>query len=209
MAQVDDNRRLHVHIPTMKQFVERDVVVRADPVSAEASRQRYGDYLLSEGDAIGRVQGATAMAKRMLATDKVLASIAWLLRGERIVGTMGVVFRDRESLSVQMHRLADLVERVDADGMVFFAESWHVVLDSRTDMGGPVALLPSERANRSEAIWVIGITRDGRTAESETLFFRGTDGKIFFGPTGMVYGRSVKLMEPIVKKWQQLSGAER
>ena len=145
------------------------------------------------------------MAKRMLAVDKHLATVAWLLRDDRMVHMMPLFFPDQDSKRLLMRGLADLVERANANGVLLIAESWQALPELGEDLTDPTTRRASERPNRSEAIFVIGMTRDGRVAQCTTSLFRSIDGKISFGPSLVVHGGSVNMMRPIVSRWEQMS----
>jgi hypothetical protein len=207
MNQIDDSRRLHVEISTMTRLTEEIKILRSGDIPAEATRARYGD-MKTYGDAIQRVPHATDMAKRMLAIDKELATAAWLLRNNRIVDIFAMIVPDQDSKRVQMNHLADRVERADADGVVFIGESWYGLPASDGGIGDRDRKLSPKNRDRSECIWVVGITRDGRTAECITVFSRGKDGKILFGPSTMIPGGSVNMMLPVIRRWDQMKFRE-
>ncbi|WP_435589514.1 hypothetical protein [Micromonospora chalcea] len=204
MVQVDDNRRLHVDLAEMTQMREKLYVVQRGDIPFEVVRKRYGDFAMS-GDAIKRVPQAVAMGKRMLSLDKELLTSAWLLRGEQVVDMLSMVFIDQHSKIVQVHQLADRLERARADGLVFLTETW---LGAALEGGANAdheAVPPSKQPNRSEALWVTGATQDGRLRESLTIFFRGVDGQIFFGPTQYLRGGFVNALRPVFDRWRRMT----
>jgi hypothetical protein len=188
MAVADDRRRLHVDIGTMQQCGEHQAFIRRDEMLLALGRQRYGDFKTHAGDAIARVLYATGMAKRMLAADKSLATVAWLTRGEQVVDGMVLMCGDQAGLSDGIHRLANRVELTGADGILFHGEAWY-----------------GSEPERGEAIWVVGMTSDGRVAQSLTPFSRNADGDIIFGPPRHTRGGTLNMMEPITKAWRRMA----
>ncbi|WP_162959007.1 hypothetical protein [Micromonospora tulbaghiae] len=204
MIQVNDNRRLHVNLAEMTQMREKLHVVQRGDVPFEVVEKRYGDFTIS-GDAIKRVPQAVAMAKRILSVDKELLTSAWLLRGEQVIDGLSMVFSDQDSKLVQMHQLADRVDRARADGLVFLTETWLGAPLEGDASAGSNAVPPSKQPNRREALWVTGATQDGRLRESLTVFFRGIDGRIFFGPTQYLRGGSVNALRPVFERWRRMT----
>jgi hypothetical protein len=188
MAVVDDSRRLHVDIGSMTQRSEHKKFVRQDDALLAVGYQRYGDFKHHSGDAAARVLYATGMAKRMLAADKELATVAWLTRGEQVVDGMMLVCGDQAGLRDSIHRLADRVEFSGADGVLFHGEAWC-----------------GRDPNRDEAIWVIGMTSDGRVAQSLTSFTRNAKGDIIFGPPQHMRGGTVDMLEPVRRAWHRMA----
>jgi hypothetical protein len=204
MIAADDSRRLHVDVSSMREMVEGAVTIRRGDLPPEMVRQRYGDFKTPRGDAIARVLPATAMAKRMLAADKSLATLAWLIRADAVVDGMGLFFADDAGIRIGIHRLADRVGRTGADGVLLHAEAWWAPPADPAAGEGARPILPSKRPDRREAIWVIGITRDGRVAQSFTPFSRAADGTIQFGPLQFTGGGFVRMLEPIAQKWREM-----
>lgn len=60
----------------MMQRGEHQEFIRPDDALLALGRQRYGDFKRHSGDAVARVLYATGIAKRMLAVDKELATVA-------------------------------------------------------------------------------------------------------------------------------------
>jgi hypothetical protein len=206
MNQIDDNRRLHVG--TMTQLTEGIEVLRLDDIPAEVTRAKYGEVKVS-GDAIQRIPNATEMAQRMLAVDKGLATVAWLLRGQQTVDIFAMVMPDQNAKRVQMNRLADRVEYANADGVVFICESWYDLPRPATGVENRDSVPSHKRRNRGECICVAGITKDGRSAECITVFYRGRDGEIVFGPSTMTQSSSVNMLLPVIRRWHQMESRGR
>jgi hypothetical protein len=207
MHQIDDNRRLHVDLSTMTQLTEGMEILHLDDIPREVTQARYGEMAVS-GDAIARVPQVTEMVKRMLSVDKELATVAWLLRGPQTVDIFAMPMPNQSSKSVQMNRLADLVEQVSADGVVFICESWMDTADADLVVGDRDMKAASPPEERGECIWIIAVTKDGRSAESITVFTHGEDGEIVFGPTMVNLGGLPNMLIPVVRRWQQMESRD-
>lgn len=201
MYQIEDNRRLVVDLSTMTNYTEEMEILRAGDMPKEVTDSKYGQMTVS-GDAIERVPQVTEMAKRMMSVDKELSTVGWLLRGDRTVNIYAMPMPDRRSKLIQMNRLADLVEQSNADGVIFISESWLYPAEVGTERSPET---PSESRNRGECIWISAVTRDGRSAETITVFTRGKDGEIIFEPSIPIEGGQNNALQPIVRRWRQIS----
>ncbi len=202
MSQADRSRRLHVDVSSMMEKTEGYAVIRrTEGPPPEALRELYGSFKRLGGDAIAQVLPATGLAKRMLRVDKKLATAAWLIRDGELVDLMKLAFDDVAGTRIGIHRLADRVATKRADGVVLLSEAWWAppTGSSADDHGRPIP--PSERPDRGEAIWIVGITRDGRIRESLTRFTRDADGAIHFERPQFTDGRRVSMLEPIEQRW--------
>lgn len=150
MHQIDENRRLVVDLDTMTQYTEGIEILRDGDIPAEVTDEKYGRWTFS-GNAVERVPQVTEMAKRMLSVDKELATVAWLLRGEKPVRVFAVPMPDQRSKLIQMNRIADLIEQTNADGLVFVSESWFSPVPAEPT-GRRKAKPPAAPQNRGECI---------------------------------------------------------
>jgi hypothetical protein len=90
-------------------------------------------------------------------------------------------FGDDADRRAAMHRLADIVARAGADGVLILAEAWWAPptgTATADSAGRPIP--PSQRPDRGEAIWITGMTREGRIRQSLTRFSRAPNGTIHF-----------------------------
>lgn len=175
---------------------------RLDAVPREVTDAKYGPMRAS-GDAIARLPQVVEMTKTMLSVDKELVPVAWLIRGEHTVDVLGVPIPDQRSKSVQMNRVADQVEHLSADGLIFIVESWLDLADQDLEIGDRDMKVSHPHEERGEGIWITAITKDGRSAEAMTQFFRSEDGEITFGPSAFSNGRVPNMLLPIIRRWDQ------
>lgn len=203
MHKIDDNRRLVVDLSSMTKYTEEMEILHAGDIPREVTGAKYGKAAVS-GNAIERVPQVTEMAKRMLSVDKELATVAWLLRGAETAEIFALPMPDQRAKLIQMNRLADLVEQVNADGVVFIAESWIDFTMATAGAGDRSAKAIRPSQNRGECIWISAIMRDGQSAESITVFTRGKGGEIIFEPTAFGKDVQANALLPIVRRWEQI-----
>jgi hypothetical protein len=204
MSQAD-SRRLHVDVGSQMERVEGHAVIRrSNGPAPEVLRQRYGEFKTQHGDAIARVLPATGMAKRLLAVDKNLATVAWVIRDSAVVDGLAMVFDDDTDRRVAMHRLADLVARAGADGVLILTEAWWAPPTSTATDSAGRPIPPSQRPDRGEAIWITGMTREGRIRQSLTRFSRAPNGAIHFKRPEFTDGGPVGILEPIAQRWREM-----
>ena len=208
MTTADDSRRLHVDVGSMNEMAEGTEVIRCGDLPPDLLRQRYGTFKTPRGDAIAQVLPQTGMAKRMLATDKKLATMAWLIRNDAVVDGIGLYFANDAGIPVGIHRLADRISRSGADGILLHTEAWWAPPTGATADKADQPIQPSKRPDRREAIWVIGMTRDGRVAQSFTPFSRAPDGTIRFERPQFTSDGSVSMLAPIVQKWREMDAGQ-
>ena len=166
----------------------------------QEAAERYGEIKFT-GDAIAMVPQVIEVNKKMLSLDDALMTVAILMRGNRMIHTYGLDFYDQASKRIAFHKLADWVQRHGADGVVVISESWVSFLGKDEDLMDPNIVPARDRPDKMEAINVIGMTSDGRTAKAMCIFTRGADDQIKFGDTvhsGSVFFNS---LEPVRRLW--------
>jgi hypothetical protein len=102
-----------------------------------------------------------------------------------------------------MNRVADQVEHLNVDGLIFIVESWLDLADSDLEIGDRDMKVSHPREERGEGIWITAITKDGRSAEAMTPFFRAEDGEITFGPSAFSKGGVPNILLPVIRRWDQ------
>ena len=156
------------------------------------------------GNAIELVPNALEIAKRMLTADKRLMTVAWIVRGGRVIEFYPLDFPTQEAKRLTMHRLADRVAAANADGVVFIGESWVAEIDPGEDITDPRIQRASERPNRREVIQVNGFTRDGQKAERTLFFEHDANGEVVFGELLVDIGGVPNFLEPIRRRWAMM-----
>jgi hypothetical protein len=90
------------------------------------------------------------------------------------------------------------------DGLIFIVESWLDPADSDLEIGDRDMKVSRPREERGEGIWIIAITKDGRSAEAITPFFRAEDGEITFGPSTFSKDGLPNMLLPVIRRWDQV-----
>jgi hypothetical protein len=199
MHEIDEVRKLHVNLETGTEIGE---YLRPVLGSAQEARQRYGENSLT-GDAIAMVPQVIEINKKMLMIDGGLATVAILMRGEKMIDTVSLEFYDQASKRIAFHKVGDWVRRFDADGVVIVSESWMAFLGKDEDVSDPNIIPARDRPNKQEAITVTGITKDGRMLKASCIFTRDTHGQISFGDTILTDSIHANTLEPIRRVWEK------
>ena len=200
------SRLLHIDLSSRTEFTEGYRIIAADEGERKRARERYGTISMT-GTVIELVPNALEIAKRMLSADAALMTVAWIIRGRAVVQFHPIDFPNREAKRLMMHRLADRVAVLNADGVIFIGESWIYEAEPAEGLDDAWVVQPAERANRREVIQVVGITRDGQTADRTLFFERGRDGKIIYGKLWVDIGGEINFLEPIRQKWAAMDNS--
>ena len=202
MRVTDAERRLDLDLAENQAIVEKYVKLEDKDPTGAAARERYGTVRISS-DAIERVPQTVEMAKAMLAADKQLMTVAWLLKGERGIDVYPLSFYKQTSKRVAMEKLANHIQRIDADGAVLIGEAWMATPEPGEDLRDPNIPRPADRPNRREVITIEGITRDGRSTNTIVFFSRNSTGEIVFEETFTDIRVQSNMVVPILRKWEE------
>ncbi len=88
---------------------------------------------------------------------------------------------------------------LNGDGVVFIGETW--LLDAQPVEHLEDAYYVEKNSGRREAIQVVGINRDGQTADRTLIFERDQRGEIVYGELWSGIGDNINFLEPIRKMW--------
>lgn len=198
MSFRDGNRLLHIDLSSREEFTEKYHIVEYDKDLAERTRERYGAMPLN-GTAIEMVPSVLEISKRMLSADKVLMTVAWIIRDGAVIQFYPIIFPNREAKRFMMHRLAERVRMLDADGVVFVGETWLLTAEPVPRLED--AYYVERTKGRREAINVVGITRDGECTDRSLFFDRNQQGEIVYGELWSDAGGDINFLEPIRKMW--------
>jgi hypothetical protein len=200
MHERDENRRLNVNLGTREEISEHLELVPS--LSSEQLGDRYGEIQVT-GDAIARVPQIIEINKRMLVRDGNLATVALLMRNEYMRHALALDFFDQASKRLALRRVAELTKRYGANGVILVSEAWVAAIGPDENLADPRILPARDRADRMEAINVLAITHDGRTATSTCIFVRNPDGTFNFSESAHDTGDQINLLEPIRRQWQE------
>ncbi len=112
MSFRDASRLFHIDLPSRTEFTEKYHIIEYDKDLAEHGHERYGPMSSATGTAVEIVPNALEIAKRMLSADKDLMTVAWIVRNQKVVDIYPVMFPNRASKRLMMHRLTDRIRRV-------------------------------------------------------------------------------------------------
>jgi hypothetical protein len=199
MSHRVESRILHIDLSTQTEITEGYHFLEAGKDERMRARERYGSVPMS-GTAVELVPSALEIAKRMLSADKELVPVAWIIRDKTVVGFSPLHFPNHDAKRLTMHRLADRLEVMDADGVIVVGEWWSAEIDAEEYLrtNAPHA---EELPNRREAIQVIALMRDGQTADRGLFFEHGPNDEIVFGELDADTGGMLNFLEPIRRKW--------
>ena len=192
MLKRTEARQLSINLENRAEITEHAHLVSYEPAAAA---ERYGEMPMI-GDAIGRIRPMLEMNKRMLAADKGLLTVAVFFKGDRLLDSMALEFADQSSKRVGLRRIADRVELLGADGLMFISETWLAAIGPDEDLRDPRTPPAGLRPNRMEAIQVLSITSDGRRADATCIFTRAPNGNIVFGETFYDIGEDANILDP-------------
>lgn len=99
------------------------------------------------------------LGRKFFLADGHLVTVAWLLRDGRILRQISMEPEDQREKYLNIESLAEQVERLGAEEIVFTTELWEVPAVGSGDRR--VVLRPSERDDRSEALGTYALRRNG------------------------------------------------
>jgi hypothetical protein len=199
MGHREESRLLHINLADRTEITEGYRTLKVDEDKLSNALDRYGGAVPMVGTAAELVPGALDIAKRMLARDRALMSVAWIIRDRAVIQFYPLDFPDQESKRLTMNRLAEHIAMLDADGVVFIGESW-IVAANLEDLRTPRL---AEHPDRREVIQIVGLTRDGETADRTLFFEHGPNEEIVFGELWVDLGGETNFFEPIRRRWSE------
>ncbi|MEU6398595.1 hypothetical protein ABZ867_16695 [Streptomyces cinnamoneus] len=176
-----------------------------DDAKIQASIERYEIPEFPDGDAIARVPGMMAVARKVMERDSEHGTFAFCFKGEALLTIQAMQFDTQKAKILSFERLADLVESTRADGVLVIGEMWMALQTDREKQLDTVLFPARDRLDRIEALSVYAITRDGRQAETVCFVERGPNGEARCGETsGIEGGGAMNTMIPIRRKWKEM-----
>jgi hypothetical protein len=203
--EAEVSRFLHLNLGDKTEVERHFIPISRDEELAKQARRRYGSDATLSGDAIDRVHQIYDYAKTILIADRAHITVVWILRGTQVVEVITPMFYDQASKRMAIFAIADRVESLGADGVNLVSEAWMASLDPGEDPRDPRTPPARARANRREALQVVGATRDGRTATKTSIFSRGKDGSILFDEEWSEDKDQLNLLNPIVRRWADMA----
>ncbi|MFF7530771.1 hypothetical protein ACFZB2_16980 [Streptomyces bobili] len=176
-----------------------------DDAKSKLAAKRYELPEFPDGDAIARVPGMMAIARKIMEKDGAHGTFAFCFKGESLLTAQAMQFDNQRAKILSFERLADLVESTRADGVLVIGEMWTALQTDLEKELGTVLFPARDRLDRMEALSVYAVTRDGRQAETVCFVERGPNGEAHCGETtGIESGGAMNTMIPIRKKWKEM-----
>ncbi len=176
--------------------VEMIDVKKSEPEKYQESLERYSEIKPPlpnhVGDIFEFVKIINERARQMLILDGHHSTIFILCYPDGWYNPLEVRLDDQSSKYVLIRSVADQVKRTGANGVVAISEVWVIREDER--IGNK---LPAEHPNKSEALQVSAISKDGIAIYS-TFFEKNERGEIVLSDTHEMKPNSFDLMKPII-----------
>lgn len=197
----EDPRTAHFDLATLAPYERHIRRVNLDPALAKAASERYGIIEPLSGGIIERVPHMLEMGKATLSADGFIATTIWLMRGEEVVDMQAPVFFDQASKMLAMQSLATRVEMLNADGFGLLGEVWHAPAPTAAQMRSGQYARARDHPERTEAIHVFGLKKDGEFLSLILHFSRNGD-EIEFGDLITQTDPGVlAMMHPVMRVW--------
>lgn len=190
-------------------LVEMETLPLGGPkIEPEEMIQRYGledstlEGLPQEKGAFGVAEAFHRLGRKFFAVDGYLVTIAWLLREGRMLRQISMEPEDQREKYLSIESLAEQVESLGADEIVFTTELWEAPALEAGDRRA--ALRPSERDDRREALGTYALRRNG-----EFRFWRSSierDGSdVRLGEITVTEGEENTpfFLAPVIRVWEK------
>ncbi|MEU5357392.1 hypothetical protein ACFY9R_20820 [Streptomyces albidoflavus] len=196
----------HLDLDAGRGIDEVTYLVERTPENSKRAEKRYGATIKVKGDPIEVSAKIIEQAGKALVRDKKHIPIIWFFRGDVVIDSMVPVFFDQNGKYLTMHRVADRVESLKADGVIFLNEIWYAQ-DVKEDKDGKV--IPArDRRDRKEALHILAATSRGEYASVFTPFSRTLFGKIVLGETisetmaDISIDGQFNILRPVIDRWR-------
>ncbi len=182
-------------------------LVERTPESSKRSEKRYGTTMEVAGNPIEVTARIMEQAAKALVRDKKHVPIIWFFRDDAVIDSMVPVFFDQNGKYLTMHRVADRVESLKADGIAFLNEIWYAA-DVKLDKNGQAIPARDRGRDRREALHILAATSRGEYASIFTPFSRNLLGKIVLGETlsetltNIEIDGQFNILRPVIDRWR-------
>jgi hypothetical protein len=189
-------------------LVEMEVLPLGGPrIEPEEIAERYGleeptqADLPAEKGVFGVAEAFHKLGRKFFLVDGHLVTVAWLLRDGQLLRQISMEPEDQREKYLSIESLAEQVERMGADEIVFTTELWEA---SAVEPGDRRARLrPSERDDRREALGTYALRRNGEFRFWRSSIERNGD-EVRLGET-TVSGNSEGapfFLVPVIRVWK-------
>lgn len=155
------------------------VPVEFDPDETARGIAKYGApiHVIGARDARDYVEAYADLGERILATGEEHGWFHFYFRGPNLIYTEVVAARDKADKYALAQHVADMVRRLDVDGIVQISEIWMGKIPADGEQFVPV----SEQANRTEALQIYAEISSGATRGLIVPFSRSAFGIVSIG----------------------------
>jgi hypothetical protein len=175
-----------------------------DEAKGKAAFESYQAPEFPEGDAIARVPGLMAIARRVMEKDGYHGTFAFLFVGSVPVNILRMEFDSQSTKQLQFEHLARLVDSSRADGVLVVGEVWMGVQTEQEKKMNTVLIPARDRVDKTEGLAVYAVTRDGRRLEQVCAVDRGVNGEAICGDPVEGDPGILNSLIPVYRKWKEM-----
>ncbi|WP_437077386.1 hypothetical protein [Streptomyces sp. enrichment culture] len=194
----------HFSAPDGSVLADLSEEFEVDEAKAQKASEEYQLPEFPEGDAIARVPGMMKIARKVMEKDGHHGTFAFLFAGESALNAIAMNFDSQRTKRLSFEHLAQLVESSRADGLLIIGEMW-VGVQTELEKKLNTVLIPArDRVDKTEALSVYAVTRDGRRVEQVCMVERGPNGETRCGDPIESDPGVMNTMIPIFRKWKEM-----
>ncbi|MER5210295.1 hypothetical protein ABT063_06860 [Streptomyces sp. NPDC002838] len=175
-----------------------------DEAKAQKAAKGYQLPDFPDGDAIARVPGMMKIARQVMEKDGYHGTFAFLLAGESVLHIQAMGFDSQRTKRLSFERLARLAESSRADGVLVIGEMWTGVQTELEKKLNTVLIPARDRVDKTEALAVYAVTRDGRRSEQVCTVTRGPNGETNCSDPVESDPGMMNTMIPIFRTWKEM-----
>ncbi|GAA2582758.1 hypothetical protein Stube_31610 [Streptomyces tubercidicus] len=196
----------HLDLEAGRGIEEVAYFIEQAPESHRKSQKWYGSAVNVQGNPIEVAPQIMEQAGKALTRDKKHVPLIWFFRDDVVVDSMVPIFFDQNGKYLTMHRVADRVESLRANGVIFLNEAWYTT-DEKLDKDGRIIPPRDRRRDRREALHVLVATESGKYASLLTPFTRTVFGKIILGESNIDTAIDLdtdgqfNVLRPVIDRW--------
>jgi hypothetical protein len=194
----------HFSVPDGNELADISEEFEVDVAKAEEAVEEHQLPEFPRGDAIAQVPGMMKIARKVMEKDGFHGTFAFLFAGESILHIQAMRFDSQNTKRLSFERLASLVESSRADGLIIIGEMWMGVQTELEKKMNTVLIPARDRVDKTEALSVYAVTRDGRRTEQICLVTRGTNGETNCSDPIESDPGVMNTMLPIFRKWKEM-----
>jgi hypothetical protein len=185
-------------------LVEMEVASRQAPeIAPDEVLERYGPPFPitdppKDASAFGLAEAFHKWGRKMLLADGGHVTITWLLRDGRPLQQISLEPEDQREKYLAIEEIAEVVDRLGADELIFSTEAWEAVLVDEDDVRAELRL--GEREDRAEVFVTYALQRGGECRVWESRMERTDHGLQLADTT--THEDSPLFLAPVVRVWE-------